>query len=212
MNIQTRPLTVATAPLLPEVFETEEEHQDSGAITTLGFWIYLMSDCILFASLFASFAVLRSATAGGPSGREIFSLPYVAVETACLLVSSFTYGMAMIAADQGRQAWVLRWLGLTLLLGLAFVGMGVHEFVKLIGDGAGPARSGFLSAFFTLVGTHGLHVTSGIIWMAVLMAHVMRRGLDAANRTRLMCLSLFWHFLDIVWIGVFTVVYLMGVA
>ncbi len=212
MNIQTRPLTVANAPLLPEVFEADEEHHDSGAITTLGFWIYLMSDCILFASLFASFAVLRGATAGGPSGREIFSLPYVAVETSCLLVSSFTYGMAMIAANQGQKAWVLRWLGLTLLLGLAFVGMEVHEFVKLIGDGAGPDRSGFLSAFFTLVGTHGLHVTSGMVWMGVLIAHVLRRGLTEANRTRLMCLSLFWHFLDIVWIGVFTVVYLMGVA
>lgn len=171
-----------------------------------------MSDCILFAALFASFAVLRGATAGGPSGREIFSLPYVAVETACLLVSSFTYGMAMISADQKRQAWVLRWLGLTLLLGLTFVGMEIHEFVKLIGDGAGPDRSGFLSAFFTLVGTHGLHVTAGMVWMAVLMAHVLRRGLTEANRTRLMCLSLFWHFLDIVWIGVFTVVYLMGAA
>ncbi len=210
MNIQTRPLT--TAPLLPEVFEVEEEHHDAGAITTLGFWIYLMSDCILFASLFASFAVLRDATAGGPTGRDIFSLPYVAVETACLLVSSFTYGMAMISAGQGQKAWVLRWLGLTLLLGLSFVGMEVHEFIKLIGEGSGPERSGFLSAFFTLVGTHGLHVTSGMIWMGVLIAHVLRRGLTDANRTRLMCLSLFWHFLDIVWIGVFTVVYLMGVA
>jgi cytochrome o ubiquinol oxidase subunit 3 len=212
MNIQTRPLTVANAPLLPEVFEAEDEHHDAGAMTTLGFWIYLMSDCILFASLFASFAVLRGATAGGPTGREIFSLPYVAVETACLLVSSFTYGMAMIAAEHGRQAWVLRWLGLTLLLGLTFVGLEVHEFIKLIGEGSGPDRSGFLSAFFTLVGTHGLHVTSGMVWMVVLIAHVLRGGLTEANRTRLMCLSLFWHFLDIVWIGVFTVVYLMGVA
>ncbi len=212
MNVQTHPLPVATAPFLPEAFESVEEHHDAGAITTLGFWIYLMSDCILFAALFASFAVLRGATAGGPSGREIFSLPYVAVETACLLVSSFTYGMAMISADQGRQAWVLRWLGLTLLLGLTFVGMEIHEFVKLIADGAGPDRSGFLSAFFTLVGTHGLHVTSGMVWMGVLIAHLLRRGLTEANRTRLMCLSLFWHFLDIVWIGVFTVVYLMGAA
>jgi cytochrome o ubiquinol oxidase subunit III len=213
MNIQTRPLPlIANAPLAPEIFEVQEEHHDSSAITTLGFWIYLMSDCILFAALFASFAVLRGATAGGPSGREIFSLPYVLVETSCLLVSSFTYGMAMIAADQGQKAWVLRWLGLTLLLGLSFVGLEVHEFIKLIGDGAGPDRSGFLSAFFTLVGTHGLHVTSGMVWMGVLIAQVLRRGLNETNRTRLMCLSLFWHFLDIVWIGVFTVVYLMGAA
>jgi cytochrome o ubiquinol oxidase subunit III len=212
MNVQTHPLPVANAPLLPEVFEVEEEHHDAGAITTLGFWIYLMSDCIVFAALFASFAVLRGATAGGPTGRDIFSLPYVAVETACLLVSSFTYGMAMISADQGNKTWVLRWLGLTLLLGLTFVGMEIHEFVKLTGDGAGPDRSGFLSGFFTLVGTHGLHVTSGMVWMGVLIAHVLRRGLTEETRTRLMCLSLFWHFLDIVWIGVFTVVYLMGVA
>ena len=213
MIVSARELLPAEIPsFVADTHDEEEVHHDTGATTTLGFWIYLMSDCILFAALFASFVVLRGATAGGPTGHEIFSLPYVLVETSCLLVSSFTYGMAMIAADQGRQAWVLGWLGLTLLLGLAFMGLELHEFVNLIHDGAGPQRSGFLSGFFTLVATHGLHVTSGMVWMLVLMAHVLRRGLTEANRTRLMCLSLFWHFLDIVWIGVFTVVYLMGVA
>lgn len=215
MNIQTRLLptnaAVAAAPGV-DLLDAHEEHHDTGATTTLGFWIYLMSDCILFAALFATFAVLRNATADGPGGRDIFSLPYVLVETSCLLVSSFTYGMAMIAVEQGQQRWVVRWLGLTLLLGLGFMGLELHEFIDLISQGAGPDRSGFLSAFFTLVGTHGLHVTAGMIWMVVLIGHVLRRGLTEANRTRLMCLSLFWHFLDIVWIGVFTVVYLLGVA
>jgi cytochrome o ubiquinol oxidase subunit 3 len=156
--------------------------------------------------------VLRGQTAGGPGGRDLFDLPYVAVETGCLLVSSFTYGMAMIAAERSRQTAALRWLGLTLLLGLAFMGMELHEFGELIARGAGPDRSAFLSAFFTLVATHGLHVTAGMIWMATLIGHVLRRGLTDANLTRLTCLSMFWHFLDVVWIGVFTVVYLLGVA
>ncbi len=200
------------ATALIDSIDAPEEHHDDGSTATLGFWIYLMSDCILFAAIFASFAVLRNQTAGGPTGHEIFELPYVLVETGCLLVSSFTFGMAMISLENGRRQAVLRWLGVTLLLGLAFLGLEVNEFANLIAEGAGPDRSGFLSAFFTLVGTHGLHVTAGIVWMVVLMAHLMRRGLSEANRTRLMCLSLFWHFLDIVWIGVFTVVYLAGVA
>jgi cytochrome o ubiquinol oxidase subunit III len=213
MNIHARLLPAAThGALVASDIDGHEAHHDDGSMTTLGFWIYLMSDCILFSALFASFAVLRDQTAGGPGGRELFSLPYVLAETSCLLVSSFTYGMAMIAAERYRQAAVLRWLGLTLLLGLGFMALEVHEFAELIGEGAGPDRSGFLSAFFTLVGTHGLHVVSGMVWMVVLMAHVQRRGLTAANHTRLMCLSLFWHFLDVIWIGVFTVVYLIGVA
>jgi cytochrome o ubiquinol oxidase subunit III len=218
MTVQTRPI-LAGARVVDDVEIYDErhdqhldEHHDDGSTTTLGFWIYLMSDCILFAGLFASFAVLRGATAGGPGARDIFSLPYVAAETTFLLVSSVTYGMAMIAVENRRQAAVLGWLGATLLFGFAFLGMEVHEFTDLVREGAGPDRSAFLSAFFTLVGTHGLHVTSGIVWMLVLMAHVVRRGLTEANQTRLMCLSLFWHFLDIVWIGVFTVVYLVGVA
>lgn len=210
MNMHARALGDADSRL--DLVAQEEGHHDSGSMVTLGFWIYLMSDCILFACLFATFSVLRHATAGGPGGQEIFDLPYVAVETGCLLVSSFTYGMAMLAMDKGDRSWTMRWLALTMLLGMAFVGMEIHEFAGLVAQGYGPERSGFLSAFFTLVGTHGLHVTAGIIWMMVLMVHIMRRGLNEANRTRLMCLSLFWHFLDVIWIGVFTVVYLMGVA
>jgi cytochrome o ubiquinol oxidase subunit 3 len=209
MNIQARLLAEPSDAFISDDIDV---HHDTGSMTLLGFWIYLMSDCVLFAALFAGFAVLRNNTAGGPDAHELFSLPYVAVETACLLVSSFTYGMAMLAVERGRQSAVLAWLGVTLLLGLGFMGMELHEFGNLIHDGAGPDRSGFLSAFFTLVGTHGLHVASGMVWMVVLIAHVLRRGLTDANKTRLACLSLFWHFLDIVWIGVFTVVYLMGVA
>ena len=211
MNILARP-ALTEAALVADHIDLEAERHDTGSITTLGFWIYLMSDCVLFAALFATFAVLRNDTAGGPDGQQIFDLHSVLLETACLLVSSFTYGMAMIAAQSHREHLVLRWLGVTMLLGLAFLGFEVREFAGLISAGAGPDRSGFLSAFFTLVGTHGLHVFSGIVWMSVLMVHVMRRGLTEANQTRLACLSLFWHFLDVVWIGVFTVVYLLGVA
>ncbi len=190
--------------------EHGNEHHDAGANKVFGFWIYLMSDCILFACLFATYAVLVNGTAGGPSGKDIFELPFVLVETFLLLFSSITYGMAIIAMHKNVQSQVMLWLGLTFLFGAGFVGMEIYEFHHLIAEGFGPWRSGFLSAFFTLVGTHGLHVTSGLIWMFFMMVHVKRRGLTSANRTRLMCLSLFWHFLDVVWICVFSVVYLMG--
>jgi len=192
------------------VHHAEHEHHDAGSNAVFGFWIYLMSDCVLFATLFATYAVLSGNIAGGPSGKEIFELPYVLVETFCLLISSFTYGMAMLAMNKGNQSSVLKWLAVTFLFGLAFIGMEVNEFAHLIHEGFGPDRSAFLSAFFTLIGTHGLHVTAGLIWMAVLMVQVVKYGLTGKNGTRLMCLSLFWHFLDIVWICVFTVVYLMG--
>ncbi|CPR13910.1 Cytochrome O ubiquinol oxidase subunit III [Brenneria goodwinii] len=175
-----------------------------------GFWIYLMSDCILFASLFATYAVLVNGTAGGPTGKDIFELPFVLVETFALLFSSITYGMAMIAMNKGNKSQVNVWLGLTFLFGLAFIAMEIYEFHHLIAEGFGPDRSAFLSAFFALVGTHGIHVTSGLIWIIIMMVLVSSRGLTAVNKTRLMCLSLFWHFLDVVWICVFTVVYLMG--
>jgi len=188
------------------------DHHDEGPKVVLGFWIYLMSDCILFASIFATYAVLKDSTAGGPSGRELFDLPYVAVETALLLVSSLTYGLAMINMEANKLKSVIGWLAATALCGLGFMGMEILEFAKLIAEGNGPDRSAFLSAFFTLVGTHGLHVTSGLIWMGTMFVHLFRRGLTPANRVRLMELSLFWHFLDIIWIGVFTIVYLMGAA
>jgi cytochrome o ubiquinol oxidase subunit 3 len=188
------------------------DHHDEGPKNILGFWIYLMSDCILFASIFAGYAVLKDNIAGGPNGRELFDLPYVAVETALLLISSLTYGLAMISMEAGKLKPVIGWLAVTALCGLGFMGMEIHEFGKLIAEGNGPARSAFLSAFFTLVGTHGLHVTSGLIWMGTMFVHLFKRGLTPANRIRLMQLSLFWHFLDIIWIGVFTIVYLMGAA
>ncbi len=210
-------MTVHPSPLEAQyaLDATGHEIHDTAHASTpapLGFWIYLMSDCILFASIFASFAVLRGNFAGGPTGLEIFNLPYVAVETACLLISSLTYGLAMIAVERSDRRQVFVWLGVTFFLGLCFLGMEIHEFSDLVAHGAGPGRSAFLSAFFTLVGTHGLHVTAGLIWMGVMIAHLWRRGLSAGNRTGLLCLSLFWHFLDIIWIGVFTIVYLMGVA
>ncbi len=188
----------------------DDHHHDSGEMTVFGFWLYLMTDCILFASIFAAYAVLVNNVAGGPSGHDIFELPYVLGETACLLLSSITYGFAMLAMFKGKKGQVLVWLAITFLFGLGFIGMELNEFHKLIEEGFGPNRSGFLSGFFTLVGTHGLHVTSGLIWMAVMMYQVWKNGLTPSNMTRLSCLSLFWHFLDVVWICVFTVVYLMG--
>lgn len=191
--------------------EEHEHHHDAEGTKIFGFWIYLMTDCILFATIFATYAVLSTSFAGGPTGKDIFELDYVLGETFLLLFSSITYGMAMIAQHKGDKSGVLKWLAVTFLFGLGFIVMEINEFHHLIHEGYGPDRSGFLSAFFTLVGTHGLHVTCGLIWMAVLMAQISSKGLTTTNNTRLMCLSLFWHFLDIVWICVFTVVYLMGV-
>ena len=188
----------------------EHGHHDAGANKVFGFWIYLMSDCIIFATLFATFGVMVNNTAGGPAGKDLFELPFVLVETALLLLSSITYGMAVINMNQEKKSAVISWLALTFLFGAGFIGMELYEFHHLINEGFGPQRSGFLSAFFTLVGTHGLHVTSGLIWMAVLMFQIAKRGLNETNRTRILCLSLFWHFLDVVWICVFTIVYLMG--
>jgi cytochrome o ubiquinol oxidase subunit III len=187
-----------------------EHHHDAGGNTVFGFWVYLMSDCLLFASLFAGYAVLSNNTAGGKTGKELFDLSYVAVETLLLLVSSITYGMAMMGTLKRNSTKVLLWLAVTGLLGAGFIGMEIHEFRHLIAEGSGPGRSAFLSAFFSLVGTHGIHVSSGLLWLVVMMYQVWKKGVTETNRTRLMCLSLFWHFLDIVWICVFTVVYLMG--
>lgn len=188
-----------------------EDHHDSGSTTLVGFWIYLMSDCVLFSGLFATYAVLAHQFAGGPTGRELFDLNFVLIETMLLLVSSLTYGLATLSMFKKNRAGLLFWLGVTFLLGAGFLAMEVYEFNHLIHEGAGPGRSAFLSAFFALVGTHGLHITSGLIWILVLSAQLLRDGLTEKNQTRVMCLSLFWHFLDIIWIGVFTLVYLLGV-
>ncbi len=192
-----------------QFYTTEEHHPENG--TLLGFWIYLMSDCLIFAVLFACYAVLGRNYAAGPSGADLFELPVVAVNTGLLLFSSITYGFAMLSAQAGRKAPTLVWLAITGLFGLGFLTLELNEFAHLIHEGAGPQRSAFLSSFFTLVGTHGLHVTFGVIWLATLMVQVAQRGLDEAMKRRLMCLSMFWHFLDVVWIGVFSFVYLLGV-
>jgi len=192
------------------VEEADDHHPESG--TLLGFWIYLMSDALIFATLFATYGVLSGAYAGGPTQRDLFELPLVALNTAILLVSSITYGFAMIAMQGDRLNATRAWLAVTALLGLSFVGVELHEFAGLIAEGATPQRSAFLSSFFTLVSTHGLHVTVGVIWIGVMLVQLGQRGLHAENRKRLMCLSMFWHFLDVVWIGVFTFVYLLGVV
>ena len=186
----------------------EEFHPENS--TLLGFWLYLMSDCLVFACLFAAYGVLGRNYAGGPTGAELFDLPLVALNTSLLLLSSITYGFAMLEMQRERQGATLLWLGITGLFGAGFIGVELYEFAHLIREGAVPQRSAFLSSFFALVGTHGLHVTFGLVWLVVLMVQVTKRGFIPENRRRLMCLSMFWHFLDVVWIGVFTFVYLMG--
>jgi cytochrome o ubiquinol oxidase subunit III len=182
-----------------------------GSKSIFGFWVYLMTDCVLFASLFATFAVLHKNTFGGPGGSELFSLSFVLAETLLLLTSSFSCGLAMLAAYRNDRQMVLRLLGLTFVLGLAFLGLEISEFHKLYIEGNSWRRSGFLSAFFTLVSTHGLHITTGLLWMGTMMLRIRKAGLTTVSLRRLTMLSLFWHFLDIVWIFIFTVVYLMGV-
>ncbi|MFK3777093.1 cytochrome o ubiquinol oxidase subunit III [Agrobacterium sp. NPDC089420] len=194
----------------PPVFYLKEDHHPENG-TSLGFWLYLMSDCLIFATLFATYAVVGRNYAAGPSGADLFDLKLVAINTAFLLFSSITYGFAMLEMEKQKVKATLVWLGVTGLFGLAFLAVELYEFHHLIAEGAGPQRSAFLSAFFALVGTHGLHVTFGVIWLVTLMFQVAKHGLIAANKRRLMCLSMFWHFLDVIWIGVFSFVYLMGV-
>ena len=178
--------------------------------TVFGFWVYIMTDCVLFASLFATYAVLRHNTNGGPAASDIFSMPYVLVETLLLLTSSFTIGLSLLAAHRSNRTQTLAWLAVTFVLGAVFVGMELSEFSKLIDEGHSWRTSGFLTSFFTLVGTHGLHITSVLIWMSVVGWHMLKKGLSGSNVKRLTLLSLFWHFLDIVWIFIFSVVYLLG--
>lgn len=203
----------AAAPATTEgpVFYLTDEHDHAeGGSTMFGFWIYLMSDCLIFAVLFATYGVLGGNYAAGPAPKDLFDLPLVAVNTSMLLFSSITYGFAMLAMAKGRVGSTQAWLALTGLFGAAFLCIELYEFAHMIHEGATPQRSAFLSSFFTLVGTHGLHVTLGLIWLITLMVQVARYGLIQANMRRLMCLSMFWHFLDVIWIGVFTFVYLMG--
>lgn len=187
------------------------EQQQATSTKTLGFWIYLMTDCVLFATLFATYAVLHTSTFGGPTSKDIFELPFVLTETLILLTSSFTIGMALIASKTGNKKLTLVWLAITFALGAAFVGMELYEFSRLALEGNSWQRSGFLSAFFTLVGTHGAHILVGLLWLSVLIVRIIRGGLRTSDVRRLALFGLFWHFLDIIWICLFTIVYLMGV-
>jgi cytochrome o ubiquinol oxidase subunit 3 len=186
------------------------EHNESDDKTIFGFWVYIMTDCVLFASLFATYAVLHNNTFGGPSGGDLFSLPFALVETLLLLTSSYTCGLAMLALHRRKRNQVLFWFGVTFLLGLAFLTMELTEFRHLVQEGNSWRRSGFLSSFFTLVATHGLHITVGLVWMAVLGFQAMKNGLTRTAIRKMTLLSLFWHFLDVVWIFIFTIVYLLG--
>ncbi|WP_273205282.1 cytochrome o ubiquinol oxidase subunit III [Marinobacter subterrani] len=188
----------------------DHDHHDVTGTKMYAFWIYLMSDLIIFGSLFATYAVLHNGTAGGPTSTDLFELDFVLIETILLLLSSFTYGLAVLAMNKDRLQQLKGWLAVTFLLGAGFVGMEIYEFHHLIIEGFGPDRSGFLSSFFALVGTHGLHVSFGLLWMLIMLIQLSTKGLTDKTRPRILCLSLFWHFLDIVWICVFTFVYLMG--
>lgn len=189
----------------------DHDHHDYAGDTMFGFWIYIMSDCMLFATLFATYAVLSGSFAGGLTPLDLFDLNFVFVETALLLFSSFTFGMAMLMAKRNDIKKLLLWLGITFLLGAGFLGMELYEFWHFSHEGATPQTSAYWSAFYALLATHGLHVFMGMLWMIVLVVHILKNGLTEVNNTRLWCLSLFWHFLDIIWICVFSVVYLFGV-
>jgi cytochrome o ubiquinol oxidase subunit 3 len=189
---------------------TDHHSSDAQDKTVFGFWVYLMTDLIMFAGLFAAYAVLRDNTFGGPSAAQLFSLPTALTETLILLTSSFTCGLAILAVHRDKKNQTLIWFGLTLLLGLTFLGFELTEFSHLIAEGNSWTRSAFLSSFFTLVGTHGLHITVGSLWIVVAMQQVWFRGLTPFVNLKLTRLALFWHFLDLVWIFIFTIVYLMG--
>ncbi len=191
------------------VTPTETSHKAAANDrVTFGFWVYLMTDLLMFSVLFAVYAVLNANTLGGPTARELFSLPLALAETVILLTSSFTCGIGMIAARAGKKNQVLTWFGVTFMLGLAFLSLELSEFAKFIHEGHTISSNAFFSSFFTLVGTHGLHIFSGLLWMAIILIYASKRGLSPHIVRKLTLLSLFWHFLDIVWIFIFTIVYL----
>jgi cytochrome o ubiquinol oxidase subunit III len=181
-------------------------------VTGFGFWIFLLSDIVMFSCFFAAYAVLSGQTAGGPNGASLFELRNVAIETVCLLLSSFTCGLASIAADERQAGRFQAAMAITCALGLIFLFIEGREFTTMIGEGAGPSRSAFLSAFFSLVGCHGLHVSAGILWLLTMMAQVAAKGFRADIQRRILCFALFWHALDIIWVAVFSVVYLLGMS
>jgi cytochrome o ubiquinol oxidase subunit 3 len=195
------------------VGERGERNESSRRIIAgYGFWIFLLSDIVMFSALFAGYVVLQTATAGGPNGRDLFNIRNVGIETACLLVSSYTCGLASIGAAARRPALFHAAMAVTFVLGAVFLGLELSEFAGMIANGAGPTRSAFLSAFFTLVGCHGLHVFLGLLWLLTMMAQVAAKGYRPDIMRRVLCFNLFWHALDIIWVAIFSVVYLMGVA
>ena len=192
---------------------TDQSAHEAAEEEVFGFWVFLMSDLVLFALLFATYAAMTGSTAGGPAPKDVFELKSVAIETAVLLTSSFSFGMASLAMKyQTNLRQLVLWLLVTLALGLAFLGLELHDFFKMFSEGAFPSRSGFLSAFFALVPTHGLHVSFGIVWLLALLAQIKVHGLDRQVKLGILRLGLFWHLLDVVWIGIFSVVYLQGLA
>ncbi|MER9237013.1 cytochrome o ubiquinol oxidase subunit III [Mesorhizobium sp. M0622] len=205
-------VTVAVEAGKPLPSASEAGPAPKRVVVAYGFWIFLLSDIVMFSALFAGYAVLRHATAGGPTGAELFSQGRVAIETACLLASSYTCGLMALAVNSRRRHGTYLAALLTFALGAAFLALEMREFADMIAHGASPQRSAFLSSFFALVGCHGIHVAAGLIWLGVMMAQVAVKGLQAPVLRRLQCFSLFWHALDIIWIGLFTVVYLMGIA
>ncbi|MBO0763337.1 MAG: cytochrome (ubi)quinol oxidase subunit III [Hyphomicrobiaceae bacterium] len=198
----------------PPIESAERRHTGPAPariVVGYGFWIFILSDMVMFSALFAAYAVLSGNTAGGPTGAELFNLRNAFILTICLLFSSYTCGLGALSAERLRQDGFLTFAALTFVLGAAFLFIEISEFAGMIDKGAGPSRSAFLSAFFTLVGMHGTHVSLGLIWLAFMMAQVAAKGLGAVVRRRVLCFSLFWHALDIVWVGVMTLVYLIGV-
>lgn len=191
-------------------YREEFEHPDPVIIRAFGFWLFLMSDLVLFSALFATYGVLNRSYAGGPTGKELFDLYYTFEETTFLLLSSAVCGLAMLAVRKGSQKLTLLGFFTTFLLGLGFIAMEIHEFYGAVAEGHGPQVSAFISAYFTLVGTHGTHVSFGLLWMAVMLGQVLVKGLTTPVQSRLLRLSMYWHFLDIIWIGIFTYVYLLG--
>jgi cytochrome o ubiquinol oxidase subunit 3 len=194
----------------PHTAEHASELMSKRIIVGYGFWVFLLSDIVMFSAFFATYAVLMDATAGGPSGRDLFDLRTTAIETACLLLSSFTCGVASIGAQTKRGSWFYGAMTVTFILGATFITLEVREFAGLVAQGAGPTRSAFLSAFFTLVGCHGMHVSAGLLWLLTMMAQVFAKGYRPDILRRMLCFSLFWHALDIIWIGIFSLVYLNG--
>jgi cytochrome o ubiquinol oxidase subunit III len=206
-------MTITTADFVPS--ELARGRGGGGPAPTrivvaYGFWIFILSDFVLFSGLFAAYAVFRDKTAGGPTGSELFNLRNVFIETMCLLLSSYTCGLGALSAEHRRQGLFLAFAAFTFVLGAAFLIIEAREFAGMVASGAGPSRSAFLSSFFALVGTHGAHVTLGLLWLLYMVAQVLVKGLRPHVLRRLLCWSLFWHALDIVWVGVFTLVYLMG--